>query len=64
MPLAALQQGADGMLYGAAVLGGPSFSPNNPTNNLGAGVVFEINTDGAGMTVLDDFSTNPPVQPA
>jgi uncharacterized repeat protein (TIGR03803 family) len=63
MPLAGLQQGADGMLYGAAVLGGPSFDPNNPASNLGAGVVFEINTNGVGMTVLHDFSTNPPAQP-
>ncbi|MBU6400337.1 MAG: hypothetical protein KGS61_08465, partial [Verrucomicrobia bacterium] len=64
MPLAGLQQGGDGMLYGAAVLGGPSLNPGNPTNNLGAGVVFKINTNGTGMTVVHDFSTNPPVQPA
>jgi uncharacterized repeat protein (TIGR03803 family) len=44
-PWAALIQGADGALYGAAHDGG----------TYGAGAVFKLNTDGSAYTVLHNF---------
>jgi uncharacterized repeat protein (TIGR03803 family) len=41
-------QGADGWLYGATSYGG----------NVGAGILFKLNTDGTGYTILHSFATN------
>ena len=40
-------------LYGTTEYGGSAY---NPTNNLGFGVVFMLNTDGLGYTVLKRFT--------
>jgi uncharacterized repeat protein (TIGR03803 family) len=47
---AGLVQGADGTLYGTAVLGGSS----------GCGGVFKITTNGANYSILYSFSANDP----
>jgi uncharacterized repeat protein (TIGR03803 family) len=47
-------------LYGTTVYGGSSY---NPPNNYGYGVVFKVNTDGTGYTVLKSFSDSHGVNP-
>ena len=48
-PNCRLTQGADGVLYGTARIGGSG----------GGGTVFKLNTDGTGFTVLKSFQLNP-----
>ena len=50
MPLAGLVV-AGSTLYGTTVYGGSSYS----TNWVGYGVVFKVNTDGSGFTLLKSF---------
>jgi uncharacterized repeat protein (TIGR03803 family) len=44
-PFGGLAQGTDGVLYGTCYTGGAGFY----------GTVFSLNTDGSGLTVLEDF---------
>jgi uncharacterized repeat protein (TIGR03803 family) len=54
---AALMQGSDGMLYGTTFAGGTQGQ---------AGVVFKLNTNGSGFSVIHGFPTvaNQPVNPS
>jgi uncharacterized repeat protein (TIGR03803 family) len=51
-PNAALVEGSDGALYGATEYGGTT----DAANIDGAGIVFKLNKDGSGYTVLHRFS--------
>jgi uncharacterized repeat protein (TIGR03803 family) len=51
---------AGSTLYGTTEYGG---SPYNPPNNFGYGVVFKVNTDGTGYTVLKSFSDSDGANP-
>ncbi|HEY5913455.1 MAG TPA: choice-of-anchor tandem repeat GloVer-containing protein [Verrucomicrobiae bacterium] len=53
-PVAGLVQ-AGSTLYGTAAGGGASYNATNGTNP-GLGVVFKINTDGSGYSVLKSFA--------
>ncbi|HLV81166.1 MAG TPA: choice-of-anchor tandem repeat GloVer-containing protein, partial [Chthonomonadaceae bacterium] len=45
-PLGTVAQGSDGALYGTTFYGGSS----------GYGVIYKVNTDGSGFSVLHNFS--------
>jgi uncharacterized repeat protein (TIGR03803 family) len=49
-PLAPIIQGSNGVLYGTTSFGG------NPNALIGAGAVFQLNTDGTGFRVLKIFT--------
>jgi uncharacterized repeat protein (TIGR03803 family) len=53
-PWPSLVIGNDGALYGTCSGGG---SGTAPTGNYGAGVVFKINPDGSGYTILYNFGS-------
>jgi len=53
VPMGALIQGNDGLLYGTTEYGG-----TNNTSNLGDGTVFKLNTNGSGYSVLYNFGNN------
>jgi uncharacterized repeat protein (TIGR03803 family) len=51
---------AGSTLYGTTEYGGSSY---NPPNNYGYGVVFKVNTDGTGYTMLKSFSDSDGANP-
>ena len=51
-PSGSLLQGIDGKLYGMMAYGGSYFT----LSNQGYGVIFSINTDGTGFTILQNFN--------
>ncbi|MBI5381124.1 MAG: putative Ig domain-containing protein [Opitutae bacterium] len=59
LPYSGLTLGADGLLYGTTRHGGDMSASQDPAYSLGRGIIFRMNLDGSGYTILKKFAGSP-----